>query len=94
MARWMINCKEYSILASEDLDRNLSFWERVSVRFHQIICPPCDLFRQQLNSIRTACRAAQTKDGTIDPEACRLPDDVRERIKTVIKDLPAEKQVR
>lgn len=93
MTRWMINCREHSILASQNMDRPLSLWERFSLWLHQIICPPCNLFRQQLNTIRAACRAAQSEDGTNTPEACRLPDDVRERIKTAIEELTEEKPV-
>ena len=88
MARWMINCKEHSKLVSENMDRKLSIWERVSVRLHQILCPPCDLFRKQLETIREACRTAKMTGGASDPEECRLPDDVQARMKKVIKELP------
>ncbi len=94
MSRWMINCKEHSILASENLDRRLSFWERVSVWIHQMLCPPCQVLQKQLSTIRAACRAARADDSITDPEACRLPNEVSERLKGMIQEIATDKQRR
>jgi hypothetical protein len=87
MPRWMINCEEHSRLASQDLDRRLSFWDRVSARFHRWICPPCRQFKKQLDTIRSACRNGLVEFDE-DQDAARagatLPEDACQRMKATL----------
>ena len=47
-----ISCKEASRLASLDLDMELSFFQRLSLKYHQAICKHCKQFALQINYIR------------------------------------------
>ena len=88
MTRWMLNCKEFSRLLSEGLDRPLSTWDRASMAMHRLICPPCNMIRKQIDMLRKTCRylPSDSSDGT--DETCILPDDVRMRIKKMLRDVP------
>jgi hypothetical protein len=83
MAGWMINCKAYAELSSQRMDRHLSLWDRISMKLHQLLCPPCGLIHQQFKAIRNACRFSYD-DGASDEDG-RLPDEARERMKAVMK---------
>lgn len=88
MSRWMINCKEHSRLASRDLDRQLSFWDRFSARVHRLICPPCRQLKKQLDTIRSACKDGLAEYYTDpDPAAgATLPEDVCRRMKAALRE--------
>lgn len=59
----MLSCQEASRLASQALDRSLSFSERVGLRVHQLICAGCRGFTRQLLQIRQACRQIEQSEG-------------------------------
>ena len=89
MARWMINCKEHSRLTSERMDHALSFWDLLSVRIHQWVCPPCNQLRHQFDAIRKACRLLPTdSDDTrgIKKDAIVMPEDASQRMKSALKE--------
>lgn len=87
MPRWMISCKDYSELVSECMDRPLSLWERISIKLHQMICPPCQVVDKQLNTIREACRWAPPEDKEIETGPQILPDEAKEKIRSALKNL-------
>ena len=93
MAGWMINCKEYASLLSQSLDQPMSFWDKVSIKMHQILCPACKLIRLQLDAIRKACRLTPEGDDSTDQEGSRLPDEVCEQMKAVLRKTVKEKDV-
>ncbi len=93
MAGLMINCKEYALLLSQSLDQPLSFWEKVSIKFHQIICPPCKHIQFQLDTIRSACRFTLQGGEASDQEGNRLPDDVCDQMKSVLRGTIKEKDL-
>lgn len=49
----MINCKQLSELSSDYLDRNLTLKQRLSVRFHTLMCKYCRGFLAQLGMAAT-----------------------------------------
>lgn len=77
----MINCKEYARLVSNGMDRPLSFWDRISLKIHKLICTPCSRIEAHFLAIRSACRWLPSEDAAPDDSAGRLPEDVRARIK-------------
>ena len=92
MGRWMINCKEHSKLVSENLDRPISFWGKVSVKMHELLCPACNQLKAQLEMIRKACRSTETEMTPEELEKCRLSTDASERMKAALnKALTKEK---
>jgi hypothetical protein len=53
MTGWL-KCREAAQLASQGMDRKLSFAERVSLRVHLAICDGCTNFGRQLAFLRKA----------------------------------------
>ena len=90
MAGWMINCKEYVELTSQSMDRKLSFWDRVSMKIHQMLCPPCKHIRQQFDAIRSACRFSSVDDTCNDTPEC-ISGQACERIKAAIEKAAQDK---
>jgi len=89
MTRWMINCQEHSRLTSESMDHSLCFWDRLSVRIHQWICPPCNRLRQQFNAIRMACRLIPGQSDEIrgiKKDSLVMPEDAFQRMKSALRE--------
>ncbi|MFW2367295.1 MAG: zf-HC2 domain-containing protein [Desulforhopalus sp.] len=59
MKTWMFNCREVSKLVSESLDRELSFTQKMGVRFHLLMCSYCARFADQLRKIRDLVRGSE-----------------------------------
>ena len=53
---WMFSCKDVSQLVSESMDRSLPFYQRVLIRMHLMMCKYCARFKNQLLTLRGACR--------------------------------------
>lgn len=53
MMRWL-KCRDAARLSSQEMDRDLSFGERVSLRVHLAICDGCTNFSKQLAFLRAA----------------------------------------
>ena len=52
----MMNCKHVTNLLSQELDRPLSWRERIPLRLHLLFCDGCSNFRKQMAFLRRACR--------------------------------------
>lgn len=50
-------CKQVTHLISEGMDRDLSFGERIRIRFHLMMCKGCANFDKQMGTLRAASRA-------------------------------------
>jgi hypothetical protein len=71
------------------MDRSLSLWDRLSVRIHQWVCPPCNQIRHQFDAIRKACRmiSAETEETRwTNKDSIVMPEDVNKRIKAALKE--------
>ena len=89
MPRWMISCKEHSRLASEGMDHALTFWERLSIRIHQWVCPACARVQCQFRAIRAACRRVPADDQWDQPagiDTSVLPEDACRQIKAILRE--------
>lgn len=49
-----LTCKQASRLISEEMERRLSFAERVALRLHVRICDACARFTRQMQFLRRA----------------------------------------
>lgn len=58
------------------MDRELSFWRKMGVRMHLLMCHHCARFAKQLQQIRKLSR----KGGSCCPQE-KLDDSVKERMK-------------
>ncbi len=78
-----MNCKQASQLISKSLDRQLSWHERLEVRFHLLICKYCKRFSQQLITMRSALiRLSQSIENNPD---IRLPSETKKQIASSIE---------
>lgn len=71
-------CREISQLISEARERNLTWLERIAVRFHRAICKPCDEYTRQLDFLHKSGSAMPEDSSHIDNPA--LSDEARRRI--------------
>lgn len=70
----MLNCREVTQLCSQELERPLGLWERMSLRAHLMMCDGCSNFRGQMGSIREAMRAyADGRAPSVDGKRNREP---------------------
>jgi hypothetical protein len=60
----VISCRESTRLASQALDRELAFGERVSLRVHLAICLGCRRAGRQMAFLRKAVRELAEVDVT------------------------------
>lgn len=83
----MMSCKRVSRLLSESMDRELSVWERIALRFHLAMCRLCGGFSEDLKLLREAARrhAQQIDDGT-GLDDVTLPAEAHQRIKRLLKE--------
>jgi hypothetical protein len=72
------SCQTASRLASESLDRRLSFSERWALRLHTLICRSCRRFARQLHVLRGAVG--------------RMPDQWRDRVEQQLVQLSPERK--
>lgn len=80
----LISCKTASRLISQSLDKPLSWHERLTLRFHLMICKFCKEFSRQLTKLQLAAKAMiQT---TEDDLTIELKPEVRTRIAKAIQD--------
>ena len=86
MPRWMINCREFAVLVSQRMDRQLSFWDRALMLIHRLLCPPCHCIIDQFDAIRQACRwTSHQQAPPADQNGIGLSEEARARIKDAIK---------
>ncbi len=52
----MLSCRETTRLASEALDRKLTFRERMGMAMHLLMCPLCRRARRMMAFLREAAR--------------------------------------
>lgn len=76
-------CEGITRLASESLDRELSWVERLTLRCHLTCCAACRRYGRQVEFLS---RAARRVGGGVPLGGPRLPDDVRERIRRALRE--------
>jgi hypothetical protein len=77
----MFSCRQAARLLSESYDRKLTFWERMRLRFHLVICWFCRGFARDLHLFEAAVRIYSQKidSDTVAPQATLQPE-ARDRI--------------
>lgn len=75
--KWIVTCKETSMLASRAMDERLPFADRMALRMHLAICRNCARFNQQLQEMRRLFQAETGADEAIAPG---LTPEARQRI--------------
>ncbi len=80
----MFNCKEVSRRVSEAMDHRLSFYQRMLIRMHLLMCRYCARFRRQVLLLGKLCRSRQLDERFLDATVV-LPAEARKRIRQAIK---------
>lgn len=80
----MITCEKSAKLICEGLDRPLSFWERVQLRFHVTMCSACKAFQKQNEALLRLFEQRFQKLSATRTET--LPEDACERLKRRIQE--------
>ena len=75
-------CAEVARLASESMERDLSFGERAKVRFHYLLCVWCQRYAQQLKFLREAMHHHPAPLES--PSSPLLPDEAHARLKRAL----------
>jgi Putative zinc-finger len=70
----MLSCKEATEMSSVEMERPLSWGERVSLRVHLMMCPGCTNYRQQVKTLRKAMQAYADGGAVSDKSASHEPD--------------------
>lgn len=52
----MLNCKQAAALMSQGMDKELGMTQKMSLRFHLMMCRGCRNFRKQMEFLRQGCR--------------------------------------
>lgn len=76
----MLSCREATRLASESLDRRLSWRERLRLRMHFFLCEACTIARRRMLFLRQAARRFQQRESDDVPTVVRLSETARVRI--------------
>lgn len=80
MKLWIFNCREISRLVSESMDRELRWWQKAGIRFHNMMCTYCARFSRQLHEIRALMALHQDRTG---PQ--KMDEEVKQRIKSMLR---------
>ncbi|SFL10099.1 hypothetical protein SAMN05216302_103137 [Nitrosomonas aestuarii] len=77
--KYMLNCKQASLLASRAIDEKLPFWERGMLKIHLLLCRSCANFTRQLAFLKKVSRRSR-----IDSDF-QLTDEARQRIANALQ---------
>jgi predicted anti-sigma-YlaC factor YlaD len=58
----MLNCKQAAALMSQGMDKELSMMQKMSLRFHLMMCSGCRNFNKQMEFLRQGCRKFLQRD--------------------------------
>jgi hypothetical protein len=76
----MLTCRDAKNVVKRDALATLPWPERLAVRFHLVLCPPCRLFRRQISGLDSGAKAVMAGRGRgsskTGPDAGRDPSDV------------------
>ena len=77
------SCRHVALLQSRSLDGPLSFWERLGMRLHLVLCRWCRRYRDQIHFIR---KAAQDECRLHGHSHAGLPPASREQLKELLRE--------
>lgn len=80
----MLNCKQASELVSKSLDQPLPWSQRLSLKFHLLMCKYCTRFLKQMRAIQQTIK--QTQDEIELDASIKLSDSAKAEIIQKAKD--------
>lgn len=82
----MLTCEEAEKLISETMDHPLSFWERINLKVHLLICKVCPTYMRQLQLLRELLRKWASHSDRFLPDKKFSPES-KEKIKQHLSQL-------
>jgi len=70
--KWMLKCRENTILVTKSLDQKLTLVERLEMKMHLAMCDVCKRYAKQLHWLDDAFRKKMSEE--------KLPPEALERI--------------
>jgi len=85
LSLFKITCKDVYPLISEEMDRPLSLGASVRLKIHLAICNLCEIYKKQLETLRSLARSLGKEDSKI-IESATLKPETKEKIQKLIKE--------
>lgn len=82
----MLSCRGATATASRAMDQPIPWRERISLRFHLIMCVSCARFERQLHFLRSAAERVGSYDGSDarSKDEAILSADARARLRETV----------
>jgi len=80
-----ISCRRASELVSEGMERPLTLMERISLKIHELICPPCVECDKQLHDLHTIVSHMDEHISDNGHEGPCLSDQARKSIEIAVQ---------
>ena len=77
----MFSCKKAAKLASKQMDGELSFIEKMSLKAHLMMCAMCTNYTKQLRLIRDAVNSSNHTDNNDET----LSEEIKDRLRATLK---------
>ena len=81
----LFSCKDTVRLASESLDHDLTLRQRVALRLHLLLCPPCACFQRHLLFLREAVRRLEDQTAPDNVAQAGLSAEAAENMKRALE---------
>ena len=75
----MSRCKDITKLISDSMERELSFWQRIDLRTHLILCGMCRRFQANISVLRKFANLELSNDGPSEKPTLSLEAKMRIR---------------
>lgn len=86
-------CEKILYLISESLDRKLTFWEGLVLRWHVRMCRKRSRDREALIALEKLLQVhAEPRDAPVDISSKALSHETRERIKRILRERSGTKE--
>lgn len=80
-----LTCDDSSRLLSDAMDRDLTRFEKLALRMHNLSCKSCKRFTKQLGFLRKSAPSAVIED-----QNAGLPSEAKKRLKKTLQQASAE----
>lgn len=75
----MISCEEAAIICHKTQYKEATFWERLSLKFHLLMCKVCPQFSKKNAKLTTLCEKANLQELT-HQEKLKMKQEIRQKI--------------
>lgn len=80
MKSFLLSCQKATELMEKRLHLKLSFWEKLQLKFHNLVCDVCALYEKQSNLIDAVMKKNLKKDKLEIVENEQLKENILKKI--------------